>query len=37
MESEASGQVCHPTIGKEWLIPGGAVHPAKNIRETAAR
>ncbi|MGB2608447.1 MAG: cupin domain-containing protein, partial [Isosphaeraceae bacterium] len=26
MEFEVAGQVCHPVIGEELLIPAGAIH-----------
>jgi hypothetical protein len=37
MEFEIAGQVCHPVIGEELLIPAGAVHSARNIGATTAR
>jgi quercetin dioxygenase-like cupin family protein len=36
MEFEIAGQVCHPEIGTEILIPAGAVHSARNIGGTTA-
>jgi quercetin dioxygenase-like cupin family protein len=37
MEFEIAGQVCHPEIGQELLIPAGAVHSARNIEAKTAR
>jgi quercetin dioxygenase-like cupin family protein len=37
MEFEVAGQVCHPEIGEEILIPAGAAHSARNIGATTAR
>ncbi len=37
MEFEVAGQVCHPVIGEELLIPAGAIHSARNIGMTTAR
>ena len=37
MEFEIAGQVYHPAIGEELLIPAGAVHSARNVRATTAR
>jgi hypothetical protein len=37
MEFEIAGQVCHPEIGKEILIPAGAVRSVRNIGATTAR
>ena len=37
MEFEIAGQVCHPVIGAELLIPAGALHSARNIGTTTAR
>ena len=37
MEFEIAGQVCHPAIGEELLIPAGAIHSARNIGATTAR
>ena len=37
IEFEISGQVCHPALGEELLIPAGAVHSARNIGTTTAR
>ena len=37
MEFEIAGQVHHPEIGEELLIPAGAVHSARNIGTTTAR
>jgi hypothetical protein len=31
MEFEVAGQVCHPAIGEELLIPSGAIHSARNV------
>ena len=36
MEFKIAGQVCHPEIGKEILIPAGASHSARNIGATTA-
>ena len=36
MEFEVAGQVCHPEVGEELLIPAGAVHSARNIGKTTA-
>ncbi len=37
MEFEVAGQVCHPVIGEELLIPAGAIPSARNIGATTAR
>jgi quercetin dioxygenase-like cupin family protein len=37
MEFEVAGRVCHPVMGKEILIPAGAIHSARNIGKTTAR
>ena len=37
MEFEIAGQVCHPAIGEEILIPAGVIHSARNIGTTTAR
>jgi mannose-6-phosphate isomerase-like protein (cupin superfamily) len=37
MEFEIAGQVCHPAIGDELLVPAGAIHSARNIGATTAR
>ena len=37
MEFEVAGQVHHPQIGKELLIPAGARHSARNVGGTTAR
>jgi mannose-6-phosphate isomerase-like protein (cupin superfamily) len=37
MEFEIAGQICHPAIGDELLIPARAVHSARNIGTTTAR
>lgn len=37
MEFEVEGDVVHPEIGEELLIPAGAVHSARNIGDTVAR
>jgi quercetin dioxygenase-like cupin family protein len=37
MEFEFAGQVCHPEIGEELLIPAGAIHSTHNIGATTAR
>ena len=37
MEFEIAGQVCHPAIREELLVPAGAVHSARNIGTTTAR
>ena len=37
MEFEIAGQLCHPAIGDEVLIPAGTIHSARNIGATTAR
>ncbi len=37
MEFEVAGEVSHPAIGEELLIPAGAIHSARNIGATTAR
>ena len=37
MEFEVAGQVSHPAIGEELLIPAAAIHSARNIGATTAR
>jgi len=37
MEFEIAGQVRHPAIGEELLIPAGTNHSARNIGATTAR
>ncbi len=37
MEFEIAGQVRHPEIAEELLIPAGAIHSACNIGTTTAR
>jgi quercetin dioxygenase-like cupin family protein len=37
MEFEIAGEVCHPQVGEELLIPAGAVHSARNIGKSTAR
>ena len=37
MEFEIAGQVCHPVIREELLIPACALHSARNIGATTAR
>ena len=37
VEFEIAGEVCHPRIGEELLIPAGAIHSARNIGATTAR
>ena len=37
MEFEIAGEVHHPMIGDELLIPAGAMHSARNIGKTTAR
>jgi mannose-6-phosphate isomerase-like protein (cupin superfamily) len=37
MEFEVAGQVHHPKVGEELLIPAGTVHSARNVGKTAAR
>ena len=37
MEFEVAGQVYHPQVGEELLIPAGAKHSARNIGKNAAR
>jgi mannose-6-phosphate isomerase-like protein (cupin superfamily) len=37
MEFEIAGEVRHPKVGEEVLIPGGAVHSARNIGSSTAR
>lgn len=36
MEFEIAGQVKHPNIGEELLIPAGAIHSARNNGNTTA-
>lgn len=36
MEFEVDGEVHHPSIGEEVLIPAGSIHSARNIGETTA-
>ena len=37
MEFAIAGQVFHPSIGEELLIPARAIHSARNIGATTAR
>jgi quercetin dioxygenase-like cupin family protein len=37
MEFDIVGEVHHPKIGEELLIPAGSVHSARNIGKTTAR
>jgi quercetin dioxygenase-like cupin family protein len=37
VEFEVAGQVHHPRVGEELLIPAGAVHSARNVGSTTAR
>lgn len=37
MEFEISGQVQHPKIGEELLIPARACHSARNMGKTTSR
>ena len=37
MEFEVEGQVHHPQVGEEILIPAQALHSARNIGKTTAR
>ncbi len=37
MEFEVAGDVVHPEVGEELLIPAGTVHSARNIGSTTAR
>lgn len=37
MEFEVAGEVHHPRLGEEMLIPAGAKHSARNIGPTTAR
>jgi hypothetical protein len=37
MEFEVAGNVYHPQVGEELLIPAGAVHSARNVGKTTAR
>jgi quercetin dioxygenase-like cupin family protein len=37
MEFEVEGNVRHPRVGEELLIPAGAMHSARNIGATTAR
>lgn len=37
MEFEVEGEVYHPAVGEELIIPAGAVHSARNIGKTTAR
>lgn len=34
---EVAGQVYHPQVGEELLIPAGTVHSARNVGKTTAR
>jgi len=36
MEFEFGGQVHHPKVGDELLIPAGVVHSSKNIGKSQA-
>ena len=36
MEFEIAGQICHPVIGEDLLIPAGAIHSARNVGTTTA-
>lgn len=37
MKFEIAGDVHHPSVGDEILIPAGAVHSARNIGKTTSR
>jgi quercetin dioxygenase-like cupin family protein len=37
VEFEVAGQIHHPVIGEELLIPAGAIHSARNIGDVVAR
>jgi quercetin dioxygenase-like cupin family protein len=37
IEFEVAGEVHHPRVGEELLIPAGTVHSARNIGKTTAR
>lgn len=37
MEFEVAGQLHHPKVGEELLIPAGAIHSARNIGKSTAR
>ena len=37
MEFEIAGEVCHPKLGEELLIPAEALHSARNIGTSTAR
>lgn len=37
MEFELEGEVCHPAVGQELLIPAGALHSARNRGDCTAR
>jgi quercetin dioxygenase-like cupin family protein len=37
LEYEIDGEVIHPEVGEELLIPAGVPHSARNIGETPAR
>jgi len=37
MEFEVAGEVHHPKIGDELVIPAGNIHSARNIGKTTAR
>ena len=37
MEFEVEGQVHHPQVGEELLIPARALHSVRNIGKTTAR
>ncbi len=37
MEFEVAGQVCHPLIGEELLIPAATIHSAGELGATTAK
>jgi quercetin dioxygenase-like cupin family protein len=37
IEFDIAGEVCHPSIGEELLIPASPVHSARNIGATNAK
>lgn len=37
MEFEIDGQLSHPEVGEEIIIPAGVVHSVRNIGTTTAR
>jgi quercetin dioxygenase-like cupin family protein len=37
MEFEVEGQIYHPSVGEELLIPAGTLHSARNVGTSTAR